>query len=135
VRATTLAGAAGKRGRAAMMRPLNDGITVYVCVEPVDFRKQINGLSVLVQDVLALDPFSKHLFVFRNRRRDRAKILYWERSGFVLWMKRLERERFHWPRGNSATVSLTGQELNRLLDGFDLARWRPHAPLHFDAVA
>lgn len=118
-----------------MIRPPNDGITVYVCVEPIDFRKQINGLSALVQDVLSLDPFSKHLFVFRNRRRDRAKILYWERSGFVLWMKRLERERFHWPRGNSATVMLTGQELNWLLDGFDLTRWRPHAPLHFDAVA
>jgi transposase len=135
MRATALAGVAGERGRAAMMRPPNDGIMVYVCVEPVDFRMQINGLSALVQDVLSLDPFSKHLFVFRNRRRDRAKILYWERSGFVLWMKRLERERFHWPRGDSATVTLTGQELNWLLDGFDLARWRPHAPLHFDAVA
>ncbi|MEQ8233464.1 MAG: IS66 family insertion sequence element accessory protein TnpB [Gammaproteobacteria bacterium] len=118
-----------------MMRPCNDLAAVYVCVEPVDFRKQINGLSALVQDVLALDPFSEHLFVFRNRRRDRVKILYWERSGFVLWMKRLERERFHWPRDEGATVTLTGQELNWLLDGFDLARWRPHTALRFDAVA
>jgi transposase len=55
-----------------MMRPPNDGITVYVCVEPIDFRKQINGLSALVQDVLALDPFSEHLFAFRNRRRHQA---------------------------------------------------------------
>lgn len=118
-----------------MMRPRNDVAAVYVCVEPVDFRKQINGLSALVQDVLALDPFSEHLFVFRNRRRDRVKILYWERSGFVLWMKRLERERFHWPHDSRATVTLNGQELNWLLDGFDLGRWRPHTALRFDAVA
>ena len=82
------------------------------------------------------DPFSEALFVFTTRRRDRVKVLYWERSGFVLWMKRLERERFHWPRGeNGATLTLSAQELNWLLDGFDLARWRPHRRLHFDAVA
>ncbi len=56
------------------------------------------------------------------------KILYWERNGFVLWQKRLERDRFHWPRGDGETVILSGQELNWLLDGFDLRHWRPHAP-------
>ncbi len=118
-----------------MMRPPSDGVAVYLCLDPVDFRKQINGLAALVQEVLALDPFSEQLFVFTNRRRDRVKVLYWERSGFVLWMKRLERERFHWPRGDGATMTLSGQQLNWLLDGFDLARWRPHRRLHFDAVA
>ncbi len=72
-----------------MMRPGCDAPAVYLCIDPVDFRKQINGLSMLVQEVLCLDPFSKQLFVFSNRRRDRVKILYWENSGFVLWMKRL----------------------------------------------
>jgi transposase len=118
-----------------MMRPSNDLAAVYVCIEPVDFRKQINGLAALVQEVLALDPFSEQLFVFTNRRRDRVKCLYWERSGFVLWMKRLERERFHWPQAHGATVTLSGQELNWLLDGFDLSRWRPHQRLHYDFVA
>ena len=118
------------------MRPPNDGVEVYLCLDPVDFRKQINGLAALVQDVLGGDPFNEALFVFTNRRRDRVKVLYWERSGFVLWMKRLERERFHWPCGNgTATLTLSGQELNWLLDGFDLARWRPHRRLHYDAVA
>jgi transposase len=118
------------------MRPPNDGVAVYLCLDPVDFRKQINGLAALVQDVLGADPFSEALFVFTNRRRDRVKVLYWERSGFVLWMKRLERERFHWPRGeHGVTLTLSAQELNRLLDGFDLARWRPHRRLHYDAVA
>ena len=117
------------------MRPPNDGVAVYLCLDPVDFRKQINGLAALVQDVLYRDPFSEALFVFTNRRRDRVKVLYWERSGFVLWMKRLERERFHWPRGAGPTVTLTGQEVNWLLDGFDLSRWRPHQRLHYDFVA
>jgi transposase len=83
-----------------MIRPSVELAEVYLCVEPVDFRKQINGLAALVQDVLALNPFSATLFVFTNKRRDRVRILVWERNGFVLWMKRLERERFHWPRAN-----------------------------------
>ncbi len=118
-----------------MMRPPNDLALVYVCTEPVDFRKQIIGLAALVQDTLALDPFSEQLYVFTNKRRDRVMCLYWERSGFVLWMKRLERERFYWPRGDGPVLTLTGQELNWLLDGYNLSRWRPHQTLHYTAVA
>ena len=118
-----------------MIRPPNELRQVYVCVDPVDFRKQINGLAMLVQDVLALDPFSEHLFVFTNRRKDRVRILYWERSGFVLWMKRLERDRFHWPRGDGPVITLTGQQLNWLLDGFNLSHWRPHPRLSYQFVA
>jgi len=117
-----------------MMRPPNALPAVYVCVAPVDFRKQIDGLAALVQADLILDPFSEHLFVFRNRRSNRVKILYWEGSGFVLWQKRLEKERFHWPRGDGEVVTLTGQELNWLLDGYDLRRWRPHRRLPYAAV-
>jgi len=118
-----------------MIRPAVQLAEIYVCTEPVDFRKQINGLAALVQDELALDPFSAQLFAFTNRRRDRARILVWECNGFVLWMKRLERERFHWPRGDTAVVTLSGQELNWLLDGYDLSKWRPHARLHYEWVA
>ena len=118
-----------------MIRPAVELTEVYICTEPVDFRKQINGLAAIVQDELALDPFSEKLFVFTNRRKDRVRILYWEHSGFVLWMKRLERERFHWPRGDGSTVILTGQELNWLLDGLDLSRWRPHQRLNYQWVA
>ena len=103
-------GARARRGRglcrgvwvcepAAMIRPANEGIEVWVCVEPVDFRKQITGLATLVQDRLAMDPFSAQLFVFVNRRRTQCRILYWERCGFVLWQKRLERARFDLPVG------------------------------------
>jgi transposase len=107
---------------------------VTLCIDPIDFRLQINGLSLCVQETLKLDPLGEQLFVFTNRRRNRVKILYWERNGFVLWQKRLERDRFHWPCGDTATVSLSGQQLNWLQDGFDLSRWRPHAALDYAFV-
>ena len=118
-----------------MIRPSNDLPAVYLCREPVDFRKGIHGLAVLVEESLRLDPFSEQLFVFCNRRRDRVKILYWERSGFCLWQKRLERERFKWPRRVAdEVVTLSGQQLNWLLDGYDVMRLRPHERLHFSSV-
>ena len=118
-----------------MMRPSNDLPVVYLCRDAVDFRKGMNGLAVLVEDVLALDPFSDHLFVFCNRRRNRVKILYWERNGFCLWQKRLEKARFHWPRKQTdEVVHLTGQQLNWLLDGYDIQRLQPHEKLDFSSV-
>lgn len=74
------------------MRPL-ETVRVHLCREAVDFRKAINGLSALVAEDLALDPFSAHVFGFCNRRRDQVKLLVWERNGFVLWQKRLASRR------------------------------------------
>ena len=118
-----------------MLRPSDAFTDVYVCVTPVDMRKQIAGLSALVQDELQLNPFEVKLFAFTNRRRTLCRLLYWEHSGFVLWTKKLERERFHWPRSSSQTLNLSGQQLNWILDGFDLTKWRPHERLHYDYVA
>jgi transposase len=118
-----------------MMRPSNDLPVVYLCRDVIDFRKGINGLSVLVEDALSLDPFSEQLFVFCNRRRNRIKILYWERSGFCMWQKRLEKARFYWPRrSDNQVVTLTAQQLNWLLDGYDISRMKPHEKLHFTSV-
>ena len=118
-----------------MIRPANDLPQVFLCRSPVDLRKSIDGLAALVEQTLALNPFAEHLFVFSNRRRDKLKILYWERSGFVLWYKRLERERFKWPvHLQGDVVTLTGQQLNWLLDGYDLRYLRPHRPLHYQSV-
>ncbi len=72
---------------------LDSGLKVYLVVGVADMRKSINGLSILVQEQLDLDPSSGHLFAFCNRRRDMAKVLYWDCNGFCLWHKRLERER------------------------------------------
>jgi transposase len=120
---------------AAVIRPPASLPQVYLCREPVDMRKSIDGLAALVEGVLALDPFSAQLFVFTNRRRDKVKCLYWERNGFCLWYKRLERERFHWPvHFPGAPIVLTGQQLNWLLDGYDLRHWRAHQPLAYKSV-
>ena len=118
-----------------MLRPADELTEVYVCVGPVDMRKQIAGLSALVQDELELNPFEAKLFAFCNRRRTLCRLLYWEQSGFVLWTKKLERERFHWPRSVNQAVQLTGRELNWVLDGLDLTKWRPHERLHYEFVA
>jgi len=117
-----------------MMRP-GDGVEVYLCREGVDMRKSINGLSILVEEALGLDPFAPRLFVFCNRKRDKIKILYWERTGFVLWYKRLEKHRFAWPlSGDGEIVTLTGRELNWLLDGIDVFAMHPHAGVSFETV-
>ena len=118
-----------------MRRPSNDLPLVYVCRDVVDFRKGIKSLSVLVEGTLALDPFSEHLFVFCNRKRDKVKVLYGERNGFCMWQKALERAKFKWPRkALDEVVSLTGQQLNWLLDGYDIMRMQAHEKLHYRSV-
>ena len=118
-----------------MMRP-GDEIEVYLYRGVVDMRKSIDGLSAVVEQELGLSPFGSTLYVFCNRQRDKIKILYWERSGFVLWYKRLEKQRFPWPRRDQdGVVEMTGRELNWLLDGIDLFRIRPHEELSFRSVA
>ena len=118
-----------------MMRPANDIPGVYLCREPIDFRCGINTLAVLVEGTLRMDPFAEQLYVFCNRRRNQIKILYWERNGFCLWQKRLEKSRFHWPRkAGDQIVTLTAQQLNWLLDGFDISRLQPHEKLHYSSV-
>ena len=76
---------------------LDEGLKVYLHREPIDFRLNINGLAVLVQKALGLDPFAACVYVFSNRRRNRVKILGWDRNGFWLLLKRLEQDRFIWP--------------------------------------
>lgn len=118
-----------------MMRPDSSIPRVYLCIAPVDFRKAIQGLSLLVELSLQLNPFDTTLFVFINRGKDKIKILYWEKNGFCLWYKRLEKERFKWPEpSNQTTINLDGEQLNWLLDGFDLWKNKPHKSLHFSSV-
>ena len=116
------------------MRP-GEAVRVHLCRDPVDFRKAINGLSILVAEEMDLDPFSAHVFGFCNRRRDQVKLLVWERNGFVLWQKRLEKDRFPWPRSEETKIlAVTGRELNWLLDGIDVFRLKPHGELSFSEV-
>lgn len=118
-----------------MRRPANSLTGVYLCTTAVDFRKGINGLAAMVEAEFSLNAFSGTLFVFTNRNRDRVKILYWEHSGFCLWLKRLEKERFKWPSFlGTGMVTLTGQQLNWLLDGIDLRHIKPHQSLHYKSA-
>jgi len=110
-------------------------MTIYLHRDPVDFRKAINGLSVIVQDQMSLSPFDRALFVFCNKRRNQIKVLYWDDSGFVLWQKRLEKSRFKWPRKNKApTFSLTHEQWLWLLRGFDIGKIKAHESLYYQAI-
>lgn len=108
---------------------------VYVHREPVDFRKSINGLSVIVETEMGLSPLSGALFVFCNRKRDKLKLLYWDRSGFALWYKRLEKEKFKWPRRwPDAVITLQEEQLHWLLSGLDITRMQPHEVLQYTGI-
>lgn len=94
--------------------------TVYLCAEFVDFRKSINGLAALVEAELELPVLSGALFVFCNKARDKLKLLYWDQTGFALWYKRLDKQKFKWPKLQSSTLNLTEAQLQWLLSGFDV---------------
>ena len=101
------------------------GLKVYLHREAVDGRKNINGLALLVEQALGLDFFAPALFVFGNRRRDRIRILFWDRNGFWLMTKRLETDRFTWPT-EADVVALSIEQLHWLLAGIDISAMRPH---------
>lgn len=118
-----------------MMRFTEPTWPVYVCAKPVDFRKGMGSLAVLVESQLQINPFAEAMFVFTNRRTSAIKILYWERNGFCLWQKRLEQDRFVWPKpSQTGTISLTLQQLEWLLAGFDINRMKPHQALGYRSV-
>ena len=118
------------------MIALGEHTQVYLAAGVTDMRKSIDGLAALVVDVLEADPFSAHVFVFCNRGRDKLKILLWQRNGFWLFYRRLERERFHWPRpqDGALSVQVSVQQLQWLLDGLDLSRTEGHRPAAFGLI-
>jgi transposase len=117
------------------MRNIHEFDGIYLHCQPVDGRKGINGLVLLIAAQMGR-PTSGSLFVFTSRRRDVVKIVYWDRSGFAMWMKRLEKERFRWPlKMSESTVSLGTEQLSWLLDGYDITKMKPHATLNYDAIS
>jgi len=107
------------------------GVKVHLALGYTDLRKGLDGLAVLVEQVLEQDPFSGHLFVFRGKRADLIKLLFWDGSGLCLFTKRLEEGRFAWPATSEfgVAVTLTAGQLSMLLEGLDWRRpervWRP----------
>lgn len=107
------------------MLTISPAVRIYVATGATDLRRSIDGLAALVRERLNLNPLSGHLFLFRNRRGDRLKILAWDQGGFWVLYKRLERGTFAWPAEDDGTpVILRSSELLLLLSGVDLAQTR-----------
>ena len=118
------------------MFPLN-GVRIYLAREPVDLRKSIDGLSLLVSHVLGQDPFSAHLFVFTNRRRDKLKALHYDVNGFALYYKRLERGRFRWPAipAGQTVLVIDYRQFQWLLSGLSIEQRQALPAVHARVVA
>lgn len=116
------------------MLSLPPSVRIFVATQPVDGRKGVDSLTAIVRSALSQDPLSGHLYVFFSRRCDRVRVVYWDRNGFALWMKRLERGRFH-PKfsddGRLSASAIEAADLALILEGIDLAgarrrpRWEP----------
>ena len=109
------------------MITLSPAVKIHVCIAPTDMRKGFDGLCGLAEHVLKQDPLSGHLFVFRNRTRDRLKVLYWDHDGLAVWYKRLERGTFQLPTDlaprdeSQVGAEISASELSLLLGGVELA--------------
>ena len=99
------------------LRPAKQMPEIYLYRAPVDFRKQANGLALLVEQELEHNPFSGALYAFTNRQRNKIKCVMWEDNGFVMYYKALAEEKFKWPKPADELLALTGEQINWLLDG------------------
>jgi len=103
------------------MLSLPPSVRIFLCLAPTDMRRSFDGLAAMVPASLSHDPLSGHLFVFRNRRGDRVKVLWWDRDGYALWYKRLESGVFRFPeRNDSGAVEVSSSDLTLVLEGIDV---------------
>lgn len=112
------------------MLTLPPSVRVFVCLTPADMRRSLDGLAAMTRQILGEDPLSGHLFAFFNRRRDRVKILFWDRSGLALYYKRLEKGVFRlsaWEHSNRKRAEIEAAELALILEGIDLANAKRRA--------
>ena len=120
--------------RHRYLRPSLSLPEIYLYRAPVDFRKQAQGLAVLVEQELGHNPFTGALYAFTNKHRNKIKCLMWEDNGFVLYYKALAEEKFKWPKASDELMPRTGEQINWLLDGYDIAQLKSHKTLHYEAV-
>lgn len=117
------------------MRMFVDPQAVFLHRDPVDFRKQIQGLAAIVELEMQQSLNTGALFVFCSKRRDKLKLLYWDQTGFCLWYKRLEQDKFKWPKKHEFnSCQISAEQLHWLLRGLDIERMKGHQPLTFDSV-
>ncbi len=108
-------------------------VRIFVKPGPTDMRKQINGLSIIVSEELEMDPFEGNLFLFCNRRKKILKIIYWDKNGFAMWMKNLEKDKFPWPMNLKEATEITQEQFSFLLQGIDF--WNAHKELEYHSVS
>lgn len=108
-------------------------INIFVRPGHTDMRKAINGLAVMVKDFMNEDPLNGSLYLFCNRQRRIMKALYWDRNGFCLWQKKLEKHKFPWPITEEAANQITFGQLEMLLKGIDF--WHEHSTLEYSEVS
>ncbi len=106
------------------MLSLPASVRIFLCLQPVDMRLSFDRLAALAGEVCGQSPLSGHLFVFHSRRRDRLKILYWDRDGLALWYKRLEKGVFPVPKQDAGSLAVSPAELSLLLEGVDISAFR-----------
>ena len=105
-----------------MIPNATENFRVFLKPGHTDMRKSFNGLAGIVQNQLRLDPYSRSLFGFCNKKANLLKIIYWDRNGFCIWQKRLEKDRFPWPRDKKEVLEITAEELNWFLNGIDFRK-------------
>lgn len=115
------------------LRPAVSMSRIYLYRDPVDFRKSYRGLAAIVEQEIAHNPFDGGLYAFTNRQRNKIKLLLWEDNGFVLYYKALAEEKFRWPCPEDDVMALTGEQINWLLDGYDIGLMQGHRKLHYEA--
>ena len=99
-------------------------VRIYLCKQATDMRRSFDGLAMMVQCVIQQDPLSGHVFVFRNKRGNMLKLLYWDRDGYAIWYKRLEKGAFSWPDGIAEDATIDYRGLSMMLEGIEPARHR-----------
>lgn len=117
-----------------VMRPSLELTEVYLYRQPIDFRKSHRGLAAIVEGELDHNPFDGGLYVFSNKQHSKIKCLFWENTGFVLYYKALVEDKFKWPKGDELLLTLTGQQLNWLLDSIDISAMKAHKTRYYESV-
>ena len=107
-------------------------LKIFIKPGSTDFRKQINGLSIVVKEDMNLNPVGNSMFLFSNKRRNRLKILYWDKNGFWLLLKRLESDKFPWPSNKEEALEIDSNKLKMLLNGIDF--WNAHQELKYSEI-
>lgn len=110
---------------------------IYLAIHAVDFRKQIRGLSLIAEGIVDKKlNCERTLFVFRNKKRDSIRILYWDQTGFAMWTKLLEQDKFYWPKTKEKRkIFLSAKELKWLLQGVDLSKIKFHKDVSFSKIS